>query len=287
MKLTLLGTGTPAPDLARAGSSYLLSLSNETILIDCGPGSFRRLVEKGIALTDIDSVCLTHLHYDHCVDYACTVLTRWDQGAGRVPELDVFGPPGTSQMNARLVGESGAFAPDLTARTLHPLSQYVYEERGGVLPRARPEPRVHEVVDGSVVDRNGWRLAAAEVIHVQPHLTCLAYRIEADGVSVVFSGDTAPIEKLTRLAQNADVLVHMCHFLNGPDKDPRLTSTCSGHLDAARTAQSAGVKTLVLVHLTSQFAHEEAIHRVVEETKDIFHGTVVIGKDLEEIEVSV
>ena len=51
--LTLLGTGTPAPLTHRAGSSYLLELAGEKLLIDCGPGSVRRLLETGVSPTEI------------------------------------------------------------------------------------------------------------------------------------------------------------------------------------------------------------------------------------------
>ena len=30
-------------------------------------------------VTDVSHVFFTHLHYDHCLDYARLLLTRWDQ----------------------------------------------------------------------------------------------------------------------------------------------------------------------------------------------------------------
>ena len=211
------------------------------------------------------------------------MLVRWDQGAGKIPELDIIGPPGTIQLSEQLVGISGTFNPDITARTQHPLSQQVYEERGGVLPRERPAPNVTEVEGGSVLKRVDWRLTAAEVIHAQPYLTCLAYRIEAEGHAVVFGGDTGPTEKLIELARGADALVHMCHFINGTIDDKRLTTTCSGHLDAAHNAREAGVDTLALVHLTPDLNTDATKKQILEEISEVFTGRVVIGADLEEI----
>jgi len=89
LKLTLLGTGTPTPLLHRAGSGYLVTLDREMLLVDCGPGCGRRLLEAGVSPTQITSLLLTHLHYDHCVDYGYLVLSRWDQGCGKIPELQV------------------------------------------------------------------------------------------------------------------------------------------------------------------------------------------------------
>ncbi len=98
-RLQLLCTGTPAPLAHRGGSSYLVQTGDETLVFDCGPASVRRMFEAGLALTSIDHLFLTHLHYDHCVDFAYLVLTRWDQGVGQIPELRVYGPAPTAHMS--------------------------------------------------------------------------------------------------------------------------------------------------------------------------------------------
>ena len=279
-RLQLLCTGTPTPLAHRGGSSYLVRTGEETLVFDCGPASVRRMLEAGVELPSIDHLFLTHLHYDHCVDYACLVLTRWDQGAGKIPELRVYGPPPTARMSRRLLAPDGAFGPDLEARTAHPGSHFVYEARGGVMPRRRPEPQVREVGHGDRIESAGWQVDVAEVVHVQPQLTCLAYHLTTPGGTIVFGGDTAPVESLTELARGADVLLHMCHFINGAEEDPRLTGSCSGHLDAAATARDAGVKTLVLVHLTEQLETPGVQERVLQEVGEVFKGQVILGQDL-------
>jgi len=281
--LTLIGTGTPAPLAHRAGASFLVALEDQKLLFDCGPGSVRRLLEKGEDLTRIGHLFLTHLHYDHCVDYGYLVLTRWDQGAGQIPELQVCGPAPLGRMTERLFAADGVYGPDLDARTQHPGSHFIYEMRGGVLPRRRPQPRITEVAPGSMLEGGGWQVKVAEVEHCQPQLACLAYRLDTPEKSVVFSGDTAPTENLTALARGADVLVHMCHFINEAVTDARLTGCCSGHLDAARTARDAGVDLLVLVHLTEQVERPGVKERVLGEVGQIFAGHVVFGEDLLEV----
>ena len=283
VKLTLLGTGTPSPLCHRAGSSYLVRYQDQALLFDCGPGAVRRLLDHGVSPTEISSLFLTHLHYDHCMDYAYLVLSRWDQGAGQIPELSVYGPPPTTAMTERLLGTEGAFEPDILARTEHPLSQFVYEMRSGQLPRVRPTPRVTEVGDGDQVSGDGWRVRVLEVVHAQPYIQCLAYRLELGGQVIVFSGDTAPNEGLVALAEGANVLIHMCHFVNKVVTDPRMTGSCSGHLDAARTAQQAGVSQLVLVHISTQVETPGVRERVVHEAAQIFGGQIFFGEDLLEL----
>ncbi len=70
MKLTLLGTGTPAPSTKRQSSGYLVEIGDETIVLDHGPGAHHRLIEGGFRSTDVTHALFTHLHYDHCMDYA-------------------------------------------------------------------------------------------------------------------------------------------------------------------------------------------------------------------------
>ena len=285
LKLTLLGTGTPTPLFHRAGSGYLVTIDEEVLLFDCGPGVARRLLEEAVPPQALTRLFLTHLHYDHCVDYACIVLTRWDQGAGKIPELEVYGPAPLKRMTERLLGSDGAFGPDLDARTQHPGSEFVYERRGGILPRKRPDPLVTEVADGSCVQSGNWRVETAEVIHVQPQLTCLAYRLDTPYGTIVFGGDTAPTRRLTDLARNADILIHMCHFINDVELDPRITGCCSGHLDAARTAREADVGTLILTHVTEQLEPPGVRERLVAEAARIFGGHIVFAEDLTDVPV--
>lgn len=280
VELTLLGTGTPTPLVHRAGSSYLVKVCDQYLLFDCGPGAVRRLLRKGVSPTRIHTLFLTHLHYDHCVDYGYFVLVRWDQGVGRIPDLDVFGPEPTARMTDLLFNESGVYGPDLAARALGRGGQFVCQQRGGTLPRRRPMPAVTEVVHGAVIEKNDWSVKVAEVAHAQPYLICMAYRLDTHGKSIVFGGDTAPTERLTALADGADVLIHMCHLVNGVVTDPRITGGCSGHLDAARTARDADVKTLVLVHLTEQIEQVGIRERVLYEAGEIFDGHIIFAEDL-------
>ena len=183
-------------------------------------------------------------------------------------------------MTKLLFGEQGVYGPDLAARTEHPGSEFIFEMRGGVLPRLRPEPHVTEVRDGSTVKQDHWQVSVAEVVHCQPQLTCLAYRFDCDEGSIVFGGDTGPTQSLTDLADGADVLLHMCHFVNGVVTDERLTSCCSGHIDAAHTAKQANVRTLVLVHITEQVEQPGVRERVLHQAAEVFDGQIVFGDDL-------
>lgn len=284
MKITLLGTGTPTPSLRRAGSSYLVEAAGEVFLFDCGPGSQMRLLQAGFAPTQITQLFVTHWHYDHFADLPHHVLRRWDQGAGRIPELPIYGPAPIEEIASLLFDENGVFGPDLAARTQSDLSIRIYEARGGQVPRQLPKPLITELATGAVVARGGWTVTALEVPHCQPFLASLAYRLDTPDGSFVYSGDSGPCEAMTRFAEQADVLLHMCHYLTGTEHGPGMLRGCGSHRAVAALARDAQVRTLVLTHITEQLDVPGIRERAVHEISTVFGGHVIWSEDLAVIE---
>jgi ribonuclease BN (tRNA processing enzyme) len=264
-------------------SSYLVRAGTDVILFDHGFGAHHRLLELGVAATDVTHAFFSHHHYDHIGDYPRLLLTRWDQGAGRAPELEVFGPPGLSAITERLIADDGAFGLDLISRTRNQASLDVYRARGGAGERARPAPSIHEIAPGQVVEGAGWTVRTVEVHHFAPHLVCYGYRLDADGRSLVYSGDTGPCRALAELAQDCDVLVHMCHYLSGTELSKTVAAFTMGHRELAQLAQGARVRNLVLSHVTTQFDRPGMRERVLREIGEIYEGDVYFGEDLMEI----
>jgi ribonuclease BN (tRNA processing enzyme) len=283
MRLWLLGTGTPTPSLRRMCSGYVVETGGEYIVFDHGFGAHHRLLELGIHATQVSHAFFSHHHYDHIGDYPRLLLTRWDQGAGRVPELRVYGPPGLELITKRLIDDDGAFGLDLISRTRNQASIDVYRARGGEGERARPQPVVRELRAGEIVRHANWSAEVAEVNHFAPHLTSYGYRLEADGKSFVYSGDTGPSRALAALAKDCDVLVHMCHYLTGTALSRTFAAFTMGHLEAAQLAREANVRSLVLSHITEQFDRPGLRERVLREVGDIYKGDVYFGEDLTEI----
>ncbi len=286
MRIRLLGTGTPTPSLKRMSSGYLVQVAGDVLLFDHGPGAHHRMLQAGVKATEVSHCVFTHLHYDHCLDYARLALTRWDQGAGRIPELQVLGPPGTARMSQLLLGEDGVFGPDLKARTEHPLSVVIFQARGGIPPRPRPAPAIRELASGEVVETDHWRLSCASVRHVQPYLHCYGYRLECDEGVFAYSGDTGPCRAMERLARDADVLVNMCHYLSGTELGKAFAQGCMGHLELAELGEAAGVRNLVISHVTEQMDVPGVRERILREMGGRYRGNLYFGEDLMEIPVA-
>jgi ribonuclease Z len=286
MKLTLLGTGTPTPSLKRASSGYMLEIGPDLILLDHGPGAHHRLLESGKRAMDVTHMFFSHLHYDHCADFIRLFLTRWDQGADRIPELKVYGPPPVRRMCEQLFGQDGAFAPDLNARIKHQGSIDIFVARGGRPPRKWPQPEIIELTDHDQVKGNGWTLRTAPSSHVQPYLECYAYRIDSAEGSVCYSGDSGGVAPaLIELARGCDVLIHMNHYFSGTEPTDSYRLVCGNHEDVGQVAQAANVKTLVLSHFLEQIDQPGLREHIVRAIAKTFTGNIVWGEDLMEVPV--
>ena len=287
LRLVLLGTGNPTPRAHRAGQSIAVLTDGAGAVFDLGPGSAMNLFASPIDPVAIDQLFFTHHHFDHMADFGHFVMARWDQGAGAGDALSVYGPPPLRQIVDLLFGPEGVYAPDLQARTRHPLSQRIHQLRGGPMPRTLPVLSVRELDEGESVTSQHWTVTTGPARHVQPYLDSRSYRLQTPSASVVISGDTRPLPELADFARDADVLVHMAMDLQADiDAWPEIATSCAGAAGAARIAAQANVKRLVLVHLGDTADDPERKAAMLAEARANFDGDVLLGEDFLEVLVT-
>ena len=254
-------------------------------MFDCGPATTHKLVKAGLWPTNIDYLFFTHHHFDHDVDYPCFLLCRWDQSIGTENRLQVYGPSPTERLTEGILGEDGVFSHDWKARVNHPLSQAVHVNRGGTLPRKPPDVFAKDVGPGPVCHASDWEVKASRAEHVQPYLDSLAYRLDSPEGSIVFTGDTAPCQSVVDLARDADVMLCMCWGdQESVDRSGEGSAVC-GTVDAARMAQEAGVRKLVLVHVGNQLAQHGAMEKGIADVGKSYEGEMVFSEELMSIDV--
>ena len=276
----VLGAGTPTPTAHRFGSAFAVQVGGEYLMFDCGPAATHKLVKMGIFPTQVDYLFFTHHHFDHDVDYPCFLLCRWDQSVGKEQTLQVFGPTLTQTLTERIIGEQGVFAHDWKARVNHPLSQRVFVNRGGTLPRKPPHVLAKDVGPGPVHRGREWAVSAAPAEHVQPYLDSLAYRLDSAEGSIVFTGDTQPCRSVVDLARGADMLLCMCW-----DDQERMQANGEapgqcGTTGAAQMAQEAGVKRLVLVHIGPHLSTHGPMEKGIGDVRRLFSGEIIFADEL-------
>ncbi len=276
MRLTLLGTGNPRPNPRRAGPSQHVAVGAGSLLVDCGSGVTRRLVEADVRPEQVDHLFITHHHSDHNVDLGHFLITGWI--LGRCAPLTIVGPPGTREYVRRVLY---AHEFDLSVRQL--------ARRVG--PAAMELP-VREVAPGEAVEGDGWRVTAIEVDH-RVVVPAYGYRIEDErGRALVISGDTAPCPAIMAAAADAALLVHELN--NAGPYDPLPTDAPAALVEHARErweshtsaeqigklAAEAGVPRLVCSHLPPTM--DPAWVRATISAD--YDGELVLGEDLMAIE---
>jgi ribonuclease Z len=284
-RIHVLGAGTPTPTPTRFGSSYVVEVAEDQLMVDCGPATTHKLVKAGLWPTDIDYLFFTHHHFDHDVDYPCFLLCRWDQSIGKENRLQVYGPDLTEKITEGILGEDGVFAHDWKARVNHPVSQQVYVNRGGVLPRKPPDVLAQDVGPGRVYSAADWEMSAAPAEHVQPWLDSLAYRLDSPEGSVVFTGDTEPCQSVVDLARDADIMLCMCWDDQETMEQNGEASRQCGTTGAAHMAQEAGVKRLVLVHIGPHLSGHGPMEKGIGDIKAIYDGEVVFSDEMMHLDV--
>jgi len=279
-RLILLGTGGgPRPRTANSASAQVILIDGAAYVVDCGDGVARQLAFAGIPLSTLRHVFLTHQHSDHTADYGNLMWLAWT--AGLRTRVDTWGPPPLEKMT-RLFFEMNA--ADIGTR--------IADE--GRIPLA-PLVHVHELTAPGLVFQDEHVKVTAALVRHPPVVPAFGYRFDAADRSIVISGDTAPSEELIALARGADVLVHDAMFPAGVDRlvanVPNVAtlkrSIMSHHTsaeDAGRVAQAAGVKTLVLSHFVPPDDPAITDDMWLAAARTHFRGTVIVGKDLLEIE---
>lgn len=279
MRLTLLGTGTPSPSLKRKSSGYLIELPGKTVIVDLGGGAYQRFLETGLRPTDVTHLFVSHLHSDHILDIPHLVLGRWDQSDGTLPPLKVFGPPPLAKTFDRFFGPDGAFGPDIRSRCEHVASLAIFAARGGTPPRRPPTAYLQEMEPGDLLEEDGLRVFVGRAQHFAPLLGCYCYRFKTDIADVVYTGDSGFSQAVIEFANGCDVLIAMCQYLEGTPLPIKARATAASHIEVARMAQMASVRTLVLSHLSEQFDDPHAKARAHREMAALFQGDIVWGED--------
>jgi ribonuclease Z len=92
----VLGTGSATPVINRYPSAFLLSIENESFLIDCGEGTQYRLLEQKVKSSRIRHIFISHLHGDHYFGLI-GLLSSWSMNQ-RKEELTIFAPRGLNEI---------------------------------------------------------------------------------------------------------------------------------------------------------------------------------------------
>jgi ribonuclease BN (tRNA processing enzyme) len=253
MKITILGSGTGTPQLARNSSGLYIQSSKVKAIVDMGAGTLRRMCEAKIDYREIDLIALTHFHPDHITDFISFLFaSNYAYGLKRTDLINVIGPNGLKQFYESLVQIFGHWVVPSDNRL-----------------------RITEMsaTELDIFEMDGIRIRSAASIHSFP---ALSYRIEADNVSLSISGDTDFSENLINLARDSNILICECSM---PD-----SMKIQGHMtpsEAGTLGTQASVKQLILTHFYPPCDEVD----VLSAARSNFTGPILKAEDLMTIEL--
>jgi len=290
LTVTFLGTGAACPTVDRNVAGLALQREGEMILFDCGEGTQRQMMRYGVGFS-FTEVFFTHFHADHLLGITGLVRTMGLQD--RSVPLTLYGPRGAPRILGAALSlgiERNKFPVDIVEiragdrlrRAEYDLVVFETEHRADTvgyalaehtrLGRFHPE-RAREI---GVPEGPLWgRLHKGETVTLDDGRTVRAADLVGSprrGRTVVYSGDTRPHPPLLEAARGADLLIHEATF--GGDEAERAIET--GHstaAEAARVARDAGVRRLVLTHISPRYTRDAP--ELLAEAQALFPDTVI------------
>lgn len=249
MKVHILGSGTCVPYNRRGSSGYALELDETTILLDCGSGTTWKLGIVGIDYLTIDHVFISHFHPDHTADLITLLFaTKYPHPTrNREKPLSIWGPKGFADFYSSLkIAYGDWIAPDMLT--------------------------VKEIPEEPVTI-DDFLLITKHTYHTD---NSVAYRIESQGKSIVYSGDTGYTESLIELAKDSDLLIIECSFPDDLKYKFHLTPT-----EVGKIANASRAKKIILTHLYSDCDEIDIINQV----KKYVDVDVIVAEDLMGVEI--
>lgn len=300
LELIFLGTSASAPSAERGLSSALVFHRDKRFMIDCGEGTQRQILISGLGFRRLHTILLTHGHLDHILGLGGLLSTmgRWEMiehvsiYGGRWPLqrvrglLNVVFGPGELPLNVDLVEITSGPLFDYghvrvsTFPVVHRgegCFGFLFEEPGRrpfLAEKAEalgvpPGPERRRLVQGETIT-----LPSGRVVH--PDEVLGEYR---PGVRLAFVGDAAETDPLLPHCSGVDALVLEATYLETEADLAR----AFGHLtaaQAARFARAAGVKYLILTHISRRYTTSQ----VEAEARAIFPNTIV-ANDFDRFEI--
>ncbi|HET9899415.1 MAG TPA: MBL fold metallo-hydrolase [Streptosporangiaceae bacterium] len=226
MDLTIVGCSGSFPGPDSAASCYLVEAEGFRLLLDLGNGALGAL-QRYCPLDQIDAVCLSHLHADHCLDMCAYQVFRAYNPAGQLPAIPVYAPAGAA---ARLDK-----ATDMQSAI-----------------------RMAVIFDFVTLTPGTMEIGPFTVVadHMNHPVETFGFRIEHDGQVLAYSADTGPADQLVRLAAGADLMLCEASFPDAGGLPPDLHLTAR---EAGEHAARAGAGELILTHLVPWTDREAAL----------------------------
>jgi len=277
----------------------MVNREGELILFDCGEGTQQQMMRAKTGMMSLSSIFVSHFHADHFLGIPGLIQTM--SFLGRKEPLTIYGPEGTKEFTElfkalgyfnlkyeirgvklspgdTVEGESYVIRALKTEHIIPSLGYALVENsRPGRFNREKavelgvpPGPLFAKLQRGNPVKVDG-RLVRPDEVMGAPR----------PGRTIVYTGDTRPCEAVLEASRGADLLIHDGSFADEM-ADWAKESMHSTAGEVATLAKEAGVRKLVLTHVSSRYTDD--VEPILNDSKKIFEN-VIVAEDLMELEI--
>jgi ribonuclease Z len=297
MRIILLGTGAALPTPERRTSAAALLYEGEMLLFDCGEGTQLQLRKAGLRHGRLSRIFITHMHGDHVIGIMGLLMTM--ELSGRERPIELYGPPALADYVAtstRLLSTGFSYPiifHEARAGTICQTGTYTIEclplnhriLTYGYALQEQDKPGTFDVTRAEALGipkgplyghlQRGQAVTLADGRTVHPHDVLGPPK---RGRRIAYCLDTRPCPEGATLARDADLLLHDSTLAAGAEQEAAQKGHSTSR-QAAVLAKEAGVKRLVLTHISSRYTEaRELLHGL-----EGFHDEVVVGRDLMEL----
>jgi ribonuclease Z len=243
-KIIILGTACAVSDAEHKNTHLVIQEGQQTILVDCPESPIPILGKVGLKPEDFTDLVVTHFHPDHTAGIPLFLMDLWL--LGRTRPLYVYGLSETLDKVEKV------------------MQLYDWRKWPKFFPVIFNRLPTEEML--MIIETPELRLWVTPVKHLIPTIGVRAdFKLQEK--SAAYSCDTEPVEAVTRLAENVDILIH------------EATGAITGHSTPAGAAiigRRARAKQLCLIHYCVRGAEAE---KMVREASEIFPGKVFLAED--------
>lgn len=204
MRIVALGTGYPSRR-GQGAAGFMVELGNGDVFIfDAGAGTNAAFNHMAVPYGKATKFFITHYHIDHIAD----LLVYYDYGQpnGRLEPMHIYGPE----------GDRRELGMDALVENLYRMAAWHDEVKFARLDVRAFDMRAHQFQARApevVYEENGAKITSFPV----PHgiYGAVGYRLDWNGLSMVFAGDCEPSSLTVENSQDVDVLIH--EIFNPPE----------------------------------------------------------------------
>jgi ribonuclease Z len=299
MQVIVLGTGAALPTPERRTSATAVVYEGEMLLFDCGEGTQLQLRKAGLRHGRLSRVFITHMHGDHVIGIMGLLMTM--ELSGRERPVELYGPPALADYvtsSARLLSTGFRYPiifHEAQAGTICETETYTVEclplnhriLTYGYALQERDKPGTFDVARAEMLGvpqgplygllQKGQSVALPDGRMVHAHDVLGPPK---RGRRLGYCLDTRPCPEAAMLARDADLLLYDSTLAPGAEQEAGEKGHSTSR-QAAVLAKEAGVKRLVLTHISSRYTDVRELLTGLEG----LHDDIVVARDLMELSV--